>query len=137
MEDDRITTHKEFRSAFVNSEQRRAFLLDCVKEGFKSILANWPECDVRLFVFGSTANGKTKVLASSDLDIAVSGLDHIASKSHQCAALIMEAFKRGLSAENRTLPVDVVTFNPNNPTSTLSMEILKNGTEIKLGEEQD
>jgi len=125
-------THSEFRSAFVTSAQRREFLLRCAREGFKAICEMWPECRIRLFVFGSAAKKSSKVTASSDLDVAVSGLDHIAPKSHQCAALIMQSFKQGLSDEDKTLAVDVITFNPDNPASTLSMEILKNGIEIKL-----
>jgi len=128
----KFITHSQFRSAFVTSEQRREFLLQCAKEGFKAICETWPECSIRLFVFGSAAKKSSKVTASSDLDMAVSGLDHIAPKSHQCAALIMQAFKRGLPDENKALAVDVVTFNPDSPISTLSMEILKNGIEIKL-----
>jgi len=132
-----IQTHQEFRSAFVTSAQRRAFLLNCARQGLRHIRQTWPTYNIRMFVFGSTANPTAKVLASSDLDIAVGGLDHIAPKSHQCAALIMRAFKDGLSEANQSVPVDVITFDPDKPTSVISAEVLRHGIEIELEKRKD
>jgi len=128
----KILSHKEFRSAFVTPEQRRDFLLDCAHAGFKSIRAAWPDADVRMFVFGSATRTPCRVGAGSDLDIAIAGLDHIAPRAYQCEALVEEEFRKGLPDENQTLSIDVVTFDPKNPATTLAMEIVKNGIEIKL-----
>jgi len=129
---ERILTHKEFRSAFVTRQQRKDFLLMCARQGFLAIRNAWPECNIRMFVFGSAANLPVNIGAGSDLDIAISGLDHIAPKGYQRGALIMEAFRKGLPIENHTLPVDVLTFNAENPQTWFAKEILKNGLEITV-----
>jgi len=127
-----IHTHKEFKSAFVTPLQRRNFLLECAHKGFEAIYEAWPDDNVKFFVFGSAARLPVNIGADSDLDIAVSGLDHIAPKSWQRNAMLLEIFKSGLSCENKTLPVDVVTFDHGDPQTTLAREIVENGIEIKL-----
>jgi len=127
-----ISTYQEFKSAFTRPEQRRAFLLDCARRGFESIRATWPNADSRLFVFGSAAKRPINIGSDSDLDVAVVGLNHIAEKSWQRNALLLETFKRGLSQENQTLPVDVVTIDIDNPETVIASEVIKNGIEIKV-----
>jgi len=131
---DRIQTHDEFRSPFVTPTQRRQFLLDCAQQGLQSIRANYPDQHVRMFVFGSTVQQPVRIGSGSDLDIAVSGLDHIATKGYERGALLLEQFKKGLSAQNQTLPVDVLTFDADHPQTWFAREILAHGLEIKLDE---
>jgi len=127
-----LAAYKEFRSAFVRPEQRRAFLLDCAEKGFRAIRAAWPSHNIRMFIFGSAAKRPINIGANSDLDIAVHGLEHLASKSWERNAILLDIFKSGLSEENQQLPVDMVSFDAENPTTILSEEILRHGIEIKL-----
>jgi len=127
-----IKTHDEFRSPFVTPQQRKEFLLECARKGFKSIQDFWPDYHVRLFVFGSTISNPVRIGSGSDLDIAISGLDHIAQRGYERGAILLELFKKGLSESNQTLPVDILTFNANHPETWFAREILKNGYEIKL-----
>jgi len=106
--------------------------MNCAKKGLKSITKKWPDCNIRMFVFGSTAKNDAQIGAMSDLDIAISGLRHIAEKSYECESLIEEAFRSGLPDADQTLPIDVVIFDANHPETTLQMEIAKNGIEIRL-----
>jgi len=131
-ENRKILTHREFRSAFVTQQQRKDFLLMCAQQGFRAICNAWPDSHIRMFVFGSTVNLPIHIGSGSDLDIAVSGLDHIAPKGYQRGALIMEEFRKGLSVENHTLPVDILTFDAHNSETWFAKEILKNGLEIKM-----
>jgi len=131
-EDRNILTHKEFRSAFVTQQQRKDFLLMCAKQGLLAIQRAWPTCRVRMFVFGSAVNLPMRIGAGSDLDIAISGLSRIAPKGYQRGALIMDQFRKGLAFENHTLPVDILTFDADNPKTWFAEEILRNGCEIKL-----
>jgi len=85
---DKITTHDEFRSPFVTPRQRQEFLLECAYKGFRAIRAAWPEYNVRMFVFGSTISRPPRVGAGSDLDIAISGLSHIADKGYKRGAFL-------------------------------------------------
>jgi len=128
-----IKTYKEFCSAFVKPEQRRQFLLDCAHQGFQSIRDAWPDRNIRLFVFGSASKLSSKVSANSDLDIAVSGeIGNIADKKHKPSAILSRKFRDGLSPENQLLPIDLVTFDADNPQTWFAKEILENGIEIKL-----
>jgi len=131
----KIKTHDEFASPFVTPRQRQAFLIECAYNGLKSICSAWPEHQVRMFVFGSAVNTPVRVGAGSDLDIAISGLNHIATKGYERGAILLDQFKRGLSMENQTLPVDVLTFDADNPQTWFAKEILQNGLEIKLDSE--
>jgi len=128
---EKLATYKEFRSAFVRPEQRRAFLLDCAKQGFRAINAAWPSHNVRMFVFGSAVKRPINIGANSDLDVAVYGLEHLALKSWERNAILLDVFKNGLSRENQRLPVDMVSFDAENPTTVLGEEILNHGIEIK------
>jgi len=127
-----LSTHKEFRSAFVTPYQRRDFLLDCAQKGFKAIREAWPHDNIRTFVFGSAAKRPINIGAHSDLDIAISGLNHIAEKPWDRSAILHDVFKSGLSQSNQMFPVDIITFNADDPQTTLAKEILKNGIEIKM-----
>jgi len=120
-----ILTYKDFRSAFARPRQRKDFLLRCARDGFKAIKSAWPDTNVRLFVFGSAIKTPINIGADSDLDVAVSGLEHIAPNGYQRSALIRDEFRKGLSPENQTLPFDI-------PKTMLAREILKNGYEIRL-----
>jgi len=130
--DAKMLTYKEFRSAFTKPKQRKDFLLHCAQQGLQAIVKEWPEYNVRLFVFGSTAKEPINIGSDSDLDIAVSGLNDIAPKSYQRNAMIRDIFRKGLSAENCLLPIDVLTFDAENPETMFAKEILKNAIEIKL-----
>jgi len=127
-----ILTYKDFCSAFVTPKQRRDFLFNCAYAGLRSIRRAWPKHNIRMFVFGSAAKEPVRVGAGSDLDVAISGLRDIAPKAYQSEVLITQEFRKGLSLENRGLPIDVVTFDPDHPESTLAIEILRHGIEIKL-----
>jgi len=124
-----ITTYKEFCSAFVRPEQRRDFLFACANQGFLSIRKNWSQQQIRFFVFGSAAKRPINIGADSDLDVAVSGLDH---KTWQCSAKLREIFMQGLPNNNQMLPIDLVVFNAEKPETIIARGILKNGTEIKV-----
>jgi len=123
--------YADFCSAFVTPEQRRDFLLDCARAGFKSICETWADSNPRMFVFGSAAKMPVRVGANSDLDMAISGLNHIASTSGECRAILRKQFRKGLSPENQLLPFDLLTFDAENPETQFALEIMKNGIEIK------
>jgi len=127
-----ILTHDEFRSPFVTPQQRKDFLLKCAYQGLKSIVDAWPNYDIRMFAFGSVANNPSRIGAGSDLDIAISGLNHIAKMGYEHGAILLEKFKTGLAPKNRTLPVDALTFDAANPETSFAEEILRHGIEIKL-----
>jgi len=127
-----ILTYKKFRSAFTRPQQRKDFLFRCARDGFRAIKSAWPDANIRLFVFGSTIKTPINIGADSDLDLAVSGLDHIAPNTHQRSALIRDEFRKGLTPENQTLPFDILTFNADNPETMFAKEILRDGIEIRL-----
>jgi len=130
-----ITNYQDFRSAFVSSEQRRQFLLDCAIDGFKSILREWPDRNLRFFVFGSTANSRAKIGIHSDLDIAISGeLSGITPKTSQQSSVLSRKFREGLSDDNKLISIDIVVFDADNPKTSFAREILENGIEIKFDE---
>jgi len=126
-----INTYEDFCSAFVTPAQRRQFLLDCAHAGFKSIRQAWPDSNPRMFVFGSTARHPVRVGANSDLDIAISGLNHIAGTSKECRAILKNQFRKGLPIENKILPFDLLIFDAEKPATQFALEIIKNGIEIK------
>jgi len=126
-----IKTYEDFCSAFVTPEQRRDFLIDCARAGFRSICDAWPKSNTRMFVFGSTAKEPIRVGANSDLDVAISGLNHIAGSSGECRAMLRQQFRKGLPPENQMLPFDLLTFDAENPETQFALEIMKNGIEIK------
>jgi len=127
---DPIHSYEDFCSAFVTPEQRRDFLIDCARQGLKSIRNAWPDHDVRMFVFGSAAKQPVRVGANSDLDIAISGLQDIAQNGHERRAILREQFKKGLLPQNQLLPFDLLTFDVENPETLFALEIMKNGIEI-------
>lgn len=125
-----IQTYKEFRSAFTTTEQRQGFLLSCARQGFAALCREFGADKLRLFVFGSAARKPAHVGANSDLDIAISGADGIAERVLQRRALLHDRFMMGLPAENQGLPVDVLTFDAQNPQTQFAMEILRDGIEL-------
>jgi len=131
-----IRTYDEFQSPFVTPRQRQEFLIACAREGFKSVCKTWPTHAIRMFIFGSASKPLARVGANSDLDIAFSGVDDIAEKSARRCALLSRAFRNGLPVENRMLPLDVLTFNSDNPQTWFAKEIVEHGIEIKLVEDK-
>jgi len=131
-----ITTYEEFSSAFVTPEQRREFLMACAKAGFKAIRKAWPDQNVRLFVFGSAANHSSRVGATSDLDIAISGADQIGESKSSRLTQLSRVFRKGLGVERHALPIDFLFFNAEDPQTWFAKEIVEHGIEIKLEHEK-
>jgi len=127
---EKISTYDEFCSPFVTPQQRKKFLLECARLGAAGVRRAWPDHNIRFFVFGSASHPTKMVNANSDLDIAISGTEHIDGIEGKYVTLLAKEFRRGLGGARHALPIDFLFFNVETPQTWLAEEILKNGVEI-------